>query len=201
MSGNICAATNSPSPCSKATTTSSTNPAPRGASSPTTPNASPQSHPEPGRRSFLEAVGISRALFSSYCIAIDVIGTRHVSAAQRIPCDSFKVRSLGDFSMSLDSDVIVDRRRIRRKLTFWRVVAALAGIAAIATIGVVATPGGRSALATTGSIARVNIDGLIRSDNDRVDALERLEKSQAAAVVVHINSPGGTTAGSEPLYH
>src|SRR5260370_37400552 len=58
MSGNICAATNSPLPCSKATTTSSTNPAPRGASSPTTPNASPQSHPEPGRRSFLEAVGI-----------------------------------------------------------------------------------------------------------------------------------------------
>jgi protease IV len=31
-------------------------------------------------------------------------------------------------------------------------------------------------------------------------ALERLEKSQAAAVVVHINSPGGTTAGSEQLY-
>jgi protease-4 len=102
--------------------------------------------------------------------------------------------------MPLDSDVIVDRRRIRRKLTFWRVVAALAVIAAIATIGVVATPGGRSALATTGSIARVNIDGLIRSDNDRVEALERLEKSQAAAVVVHINSPGGTTAGSEQLY-
>jgi protease-4 len=102
--------------------------------------------------------------------------------------------------MSLDSDVIVDRRRIRRKLTFWRVVAALAVIATIATIGVVATPGGRSALGTTGSIARVNIDGLIRSDNDRVEALERLEKSKAAAVVVHINSPGGTTAGSEQLY-
>ncbi len=27
--------------------------------------------------------------------------------------------------MSLDSDVIVDRRRIRRKLTFWRVAAGL----------------------------------------------------------------------------
>jgi protease-4 len=102
--------------------------------------------------------------------------------------------------MSLDSDVIVDRRRIRRKLTFWRVVAALAAIAAIATIGVVATPGGRNAFATSGSIARVNIEGLIRSDNDRVEALERLEKSNAAAVVVHINSPGGTTAGSEQLY-
>jgi protease-4 len=101
--------------------------------------------------------------------------------------------------MSLDSDVIVDRRRIRRKLTFWRVVAVLAAIAAIVTVGVVATPGGR-ALTTSGSIARVHIDGLIRSDNDRVEALERLEKSQAAAVVVHINSPGGTTAGSEQLY-
>src|ERR1700688_1376678 len=102
--------------------------------------------------------------------------------------------------MSLDSDVIVDRRRIRRKLTFWRVVAVLAAIAAIVTVGVVATPGGRSAFTTSGSIARVQIDGLIRSDNDRVEALERLEKSHAAAVVVHINSPGGTTAGSEQLY-
>src|SRR6187402_2487908 len=102
--------------------------------------------------------------------------------------------------MSLDSDVIVDRRRIRRKLTFWRVVAALVAIAAIVTIGVAVTPAGRGTLTTAGSIARVHIDGLIRSDNDRIEALERLEKSAAAAVVVHINSPGGTTAGSEQLY-
>jgi protease-4 len=102
--------------------------------------------------------------------------------------------------MSLDSDVIVDRRRIRRKLTFWRVVAALVAIAAITTVAVVVTPSGRGALTTSGSIARIHIEGLIRSDNDRVEALERLEKSQAAAVVVHINSPGGTTAGSEQLY-
>src|SRR6266481_4095287 len=102
--------------------------------------------------------------------------------------------------MSLDSDVIVDRRRMRRKLTFWRVAAVLVAIAAIVTVGLVATPGGRSAFTTSGSIARVHIDGLIRSDNDRVGALERLEKSRAAAVVVHINSPGGTTAGSEQLY-
>src|ERR1700720_1431909 len=102
--------------------------------------------------------------------------------------------------MPLDSDVIVDRRRIRRKLTFWRVVATVVAIAAVITIAVLATPGGRSALTTSGSIARVNIEGLIRSDPNRVEALERLEKSQAAAVVVHINSPGGTTAGSEQLY-
>jgi len=102
--------------------------------------------------------------------------------------------------MSLDSDVIVDRRRIRRKLTFWRVAAALIAIAAIVAVAVIAAPGGRNGLTAGGSIARINIEGLIRSDQERVEALERLEKSQASAVIVHINSPGGTTAGSEQLY-
>jgi protease IV len=102
--------------------------------------------------------------------------------------------------MSLDSDMIVDRRRIRRKLTFWRVTAAVVAIAAIVGMAVIATPGGRSAFTTSSAIARVHIDGLIRSDNDRVEALERLENSHVPAVVVHINSPGGTTAGSEQLY-
>jgi protease IV len=102
--------------------------------------------------------------------------------------------------MSLDSDLIVDRRRIRRKLTFWRVLTAVLAIAAIAVIGVAVSPGGRGAFTASGSIARVNIEGLIRSDQDRVEALEQLENSHVAAVVVHINSPGGTTAGSEQLY-
>ena len=102
--------------------------------------------------------------------------------------------------MSLDSDVIVDRRRIRRKLTFWRVAAAVVAIAAIVTVGMLVTPGARGSLATSGSIARVNIEGLIRSDQDRVEALDQLAKSSTDAVIVHINSPGGTTAGSEQLY-
>ena len=102
--------------------------------------------------------------------------------------------------MSLDSDVIVDRRRIRRKLTFWRVAAAVVAIAAVVTVGMLVTPGARGSLATSGSIARVNIEGLIRSDQDRVEALDQLAKSSTDAVIVHINSPGGTTAGSEQLY-
>jgi len=101
--------------------------------------------------------------------------------------------------MSLDSDVIVDRRRLRRKLTFWRVLAVAIAIAAIGVVGMLVSRG-RAGFTTTGSIARVTIEGLIRSDQDRVEALERLEKSKADAVIVHINSPGGTTAGSEQLY-
>ncbi len=102
--------------------------------------------------------------------------------------------------MSLDTDVIVDRRRIRRKLTFWRVAAAVIAIGAIATFALFVTPGVRGSFVTAGSIARIHIDGLIRSNADRVEALERLQNSRAAAVILHINSPGGTTAGSEQLY-
>ena len=101
--------------------------------------------------------------------------------------------------MSLDSDLIVDRRRIRRKLTFWRVAAAMVAIAAILIVALVVAPG-RAGLASSGSIARINIEGLIRSDQERVEALDRLAESSTAAVIVHINSPGGTTAGSEQLY-
>jgi protease-4 len=102
--------------------------------------------------------------------------------------------------MPSDADLIVDRRRMRRKLTFWRVSAAVLAIAAIVAVGFVASPAGRRSLAGESAIARVKIEGLIRSDNDRVAALERLAESKAAAVIVHINSPGGTTAGSEQLH-
>src|ERR1044072_18983 len=99
-------------------------------------------------------------------------------------------------AMSLDSDIIVDRRRIRRKLTFWRVFAAVVAILAVVAVGVIATPGGRGTLTSTGSIARVKIDGLIRSDSDRVEALERLGKSQGAAVITHHTGFAPTTRGA-----
>ncbi|MBX9824187.1 MAG: signal peptide peptidase SppA [Xanthobacteraceae bacterium] len=103
--------------------------------------------------------------------------------------------------MSLDADLIVDRRRMRRKLTFWRVTAFLVAIAAVVGAAVMLT-GNRTSIASgaTGSIARVTIEGLIRGSRQRVEALERLSESSAKAVIVHVNSPGGTVAGSEELY-
>src|SRR6266700_3084704 len=104
--------------------------------------------------------------------------------------------------MSLDADTIVDRRRMRRKLTFWRVGAIIVAICAVIAIGAALRAPGTDVLIgrTAGSIARVTITGLIRTDLQRVEALERLGKSRARAVIVHINSPGGTTSGSEQLH-
>jgi protease-4 len=103
--------------------------------------------------------------------------------------------------MSLEADTIVDRRRVRRKLTFWRVLAILLAIVAV---GVLAARFGGSAPGFVdragGSIARVKIQGLIRGDQDRTDSLDRLAKSNVRAVIVHVDSPGGTTAGSEQLH-
>jgi protease-4 len=104
--------------------------------------------------------------------------------------------------MSLDADTIVDRRRMRRKLTFWRVFAVLIAICAVVAAGAaLRVPGTGVLTGQPGSaIARVTLTGLIRVDQQRVEALERLAKSSAQAVIVHINSPGGTTSGSEQLY-
>jgi protease IV len=103
--------------------------------------------------------------------------------------------------MSLDADQIVDRRRMRRKLTFWRVAAIVLAVLAVLAIAAGRRGGGFITDETSGAIARITIDGLIRSDAERVRALDRLARSQAKAVIVHINSPGGTTAGSEELYN
>jgi protease IV len=101
--------------------------------------------------------------------------------------------------MSLDADAIVDRRRMRRKLTFWRVSALVIALLAVIGTALVLVPGSR--LMPPGAyISRIKVQGLIRGNQDRVEALARLGRSRARAVIVHIDSPGGTTAGSEQLY-
>ena len=102
--------------------------------------------------------------------------------------------------MSLDADLIVDRRRMRRKLTFWRVLTVLVAIVAVVGAGVAFSNRGAITGSPGGAIARINIEGVIRGSRPRVEALDRLAKSGAKAVIVHINSPGGTVAGSEELY-
>jgi protease IV len=102
--------------------------------------------------------------------------------------------------MPLDADTIVDRRRLRRKLTFWRVLAFLVVIVAVLATAAVLSDRRTGLPGVRGEIARLTIQGLIRGDTERVEAIDRLSRSSVKAVVVHIDSPGGTTAGSEQLH-
>jgi len=104
--------------------------------------------------------------------------------------------------MSFDADQIVDRRRMRRKLTFWRIVAVLVAIVAIGALAAALGRRGDLPAGVGAQIARVTIEGVILGNRDRVEALTRLSKSSnTRAVIVHIDSPGGTVPGSEQLYH
>ncbi len=102
--------------------------------------------------------------------------------------------------MSLDADLIVDRRRMRRKLSFWRVATIVLIVLGIGIAAAVSA--GRNGFGVRPYIARLTISGLIRGDQNRTEQLERLARSTLVrAVIVHVDSPGGTTAGSEQLFN
>ncbi|MBT3307843.1 MAG: signal peptide peptidase SppA [Rhodospirillaceae bacterium] len=95
----------------------------------------------------------------------------------------------------MDADAILDRRRLKRRLVFWRVVAAVAVMALLA-LGV-----GKYVSRDDSHVARLSIDGFISEDPERGEAIENLvDRDDVAAVIVRINSPGGTTTGSEQIY-
>ncbi|MBF9233199.1 signal peptide peptidase SppA [Microvirga alba] len=102
--------------------------------------------------------------------------------------------------MSVDAEVIADRRRLRRKLTFWRVAGLLGLIAAVLALGYSAAdragfvPG-------EAHVARVSINGFIAGSQRLADLMDRVGRAPSVSgVVISINSPGGTTTGSEELY-
>lgn len=99
--------------------------------------------------------------------------------------------------MAYESDYLVDRRRLKRRLTFWRVLAVVAVVAAIAAAF------GRLGDSVVGGdfIARVTIDGIIVQDDRRLQVLRDLaENNSVKAVILRIDSPGGTVVGGETLY-
>jgi protease-4 len=103
--------------------------------------------------------------------------------------------------MTYEADQIVDRRRLRRKLSFWRVVAFLALAGAV--IGGYALYAGDDAIPKFASpqIARVTLSGFITDSRKRDELFEKIAETDAVkAVIVSIDSTGGVTAGGEALY-
>jgi protease IV len=96
------------------------------------------------------------------------------------------------------ADYIVDRRKLRRQVRFWRIVAF--AIAALIIVGLGARFAGLGRLTSQPHIARLAITGLITGDAETLKLIRDIAKSKAAAAVLTIDSPGGTTAGSEIVY-
>jgi protease IV len=100
----------------------------------------------------------------------------------------------------IEAETVIERRRLRRRLTAWRLAAVVLAVFVIALI-----VAGDQRLAGSGSflphIARVSVSGLITDDQKMLELLDKVGKSsQVRAVILDINSPGGTTTGGEAMY-
>ena len=98
--------------------------------------------------------------------------------------------------MTLETDLLIDRRRLKRRLLVWRVVAVAA---VIACVGLAV---GTTGVAISGPhVARVRVTGVIDDNRKLVEAISAVAKDESAkAMVVIINSPGGAVFASEALY-
>lgn len=103
--------------------------------------------------------------------------------------------------MSLEADTIVHSRRLRRRLIFWRSLAVIA-LVAIVVAGVQRfTAGDIGRLGHASYVARISVAGVIVEDRDVLERIEDLASdSRAKAILVDIDSPGGTVVGGEALF-
>jgi protease-4 len=101
--------------------------------------------------------------------------------------------------MAMETETVLDRRQLRRRLSLWRVLAVLAGLLAFGLIAF--SSADNVGLTDRRQIARVTIEGIITEDRDQLRLLKKLADSKnVAGVILFINSPGGTTSGGEALF-
>jgi protease-4 len=102
--------------------------------------------------------------------------------------------------MLLDAESVVDRRRLKRRLTAWRIAAVVLGLFFIGGLLL----SGKQAAGPAGvlpHVARVTVSGVITDDRKMQELIDKVAKaSQVKAVIIDINSPGGTTTGGEAMY-
>ncbi|QBR71715.1 signal peptide peptidase SppA [Beijerinckiaceae bacterium] len=100
----------------------------------------------------------------------------------------------------LFADYLAERRLLRRKLSFWRIAAFAVFVLAVTAAGL-RMLGSDTPSEFTPHIARLAIEGVITGDRETLKLIKKIEDSKTAqAVLISIESPGGTTSGAERLY-
>jgi protease-4 len=101
--------------------------------------------------------------------------------------------------MAVDADILTDRRRLKRRLMFWRTLTIVAVVAvAVVAYGRFTGFGG---FGGKDYIAQLSVTGVIVDDERRHRLLARIaDDHNAKALIVRIDSPGGTVVGGEALH-
>jgi protease IV len=98
--------------------------------------------------------------------------------------------------MSLETDLLLDRRRLKRHLVFWRSFAVLAVL-----VGVLVAWRGSYLPFGRAHLERLTVSGIITDDRKLDDAVYKLaDNDSVKALIVAIDSPGGSVAGGEGLH-
>jgi len=99
--------------------------------------------------------------------------------------------------MTFDAEALIERRRLRRKASFWKITAALVVVLALVVVGVIA---GKDEIGKS-HIARVEVQGFISQNRPLWEMLEQISNDKkVAGVVIAIDSPGGSVVGADGLY-
>jgi protease-4 len=102
----------------------------------------------------------------------------------------------------MDTETILERRRLRRRASFWRFTAF--AVLALAVLGVAAVATdieGLDPIAARGQLAEIRVDGFIETRPEAVEVInEAAEDSRVKAILLHIDSGGGVASGGEALY-
>ncbi len=101
--------------------------------------------------------------------------------------------------MSTEIETLLERRRLKRRLSLWRILALAAAAACVLALASLA--GGGSAFGPGPHIARIDITGLITDDRAKLDLLKKVkDDSNVVAILLAVDSPGGTTTGGEAIF-
>ncbi len=99
----------------------------------------------------------------------------------------------------MDREYLVERRKLSRRVTFWRALTFLIAFVVIVGGGFYAA-GGPQMERHVAHIAKLKISGVITGDDATIKLIHDVEESSAKAALIVIESPGGTVTGSEALY-
>ena len=98
--------------------------------------------------------------------------------------------------MTTETDLILDRRRLSRRLFFWRIIAILGVVLALVIAALKFAPD-----ANDEHVAKLTVENVIIENDRRQQVIQEIAANDnAKALIVYINSPGGSTYGSERLY-
>lgn len=107
--------------------------------------------------------------------------------------------------MNIDPDYFIERKKTKKQLIKWKLFSLLLIIIALLTIDrrvIEFSKFFNGNLIQQPHIASIKIEEVILDDLDRAKNLESIaENENIKAVILHVNSPGGSVVGSEILYN